>query len=97
MEVIFTPRAERQLDALHNYITEHSGFESRADVYIQRIVDYCLGFRTFPQRGTARDDIMPGLRTIGFERRITIAFKIEADLILIEGIFYGGQAFEATF
>lgn len=40
---------------------------------------------------------MPGLRTIGFERRITIAFKIEADLILIEGIFYGGQAFEATF
>lgn len=48
MEVIFTPRAERQLDELHNYITEHSGFESRADAYIQRIVDYCLGFRTFP-------------------------------------------------
>ena len=97
MEVVFTPRAERQLDELHLYITEHSGFESRADAYIERIVDYSLGFRTFPQRGTARDDIMPGLRTIGFERRITIAFKIEADLILIEGIFYGGQAFEATF
>ena len=97
MQVIFTPRAERQIDELHRYITERSGFESRADGYIQRIVDYCLSFRTIPLRGAARDDILPGLRVIGFERRVTIAFKVEPALILIEGIFYGGQDFEAMF
>jgi toxin ParE1/3/4 len=44
-----------------------------------------------------RDDLLPGLRTIGFERRITIAFVVTADTVLIEGIFYGGQDFESLF
>ncbi|MGH6754736.1 MAG: hypothetical protein ACREDP_21480 [Bradyrhizobium sp.] len=44
-----------------------------------------------------RDDLFPGLRTIGFERRVTIAFVVTADMVLIEGIFYGGQDFEASF
>jgi toxin ParE1/3/4 len=48
-------------------------------------------------RGQKRDDLLPGLRTIGFERRITIAFVVTADIVLIEGVFYGGQDFEAAF
>jgi len=52
---------------------------------------------TFPQRGQLRDDLLPGLRTTGFERRITIAFVVTPDAVLIEGIFYGGQDFEAAF
>jgi len=28
---------------------------------------------------------------------VTIAFVVAADVVLIEGIFYGGQDFEATF
>ncbi len=44
-----------------------------------------------------RDDILSGLRTIGFVRRVTIAFMITQDAVLIEGIFYGGQNFEAAF
>ncbi len=97
MRVVFTPLAERQIDALHRYVTEHSGFESRADRYIERIIDYCLGFKVFPYRGTSRDDLMPGLRTIAFQRRVTIAYLVTDDLILIEGIYYGGQDFERAF
>jgi hypothetical protein len=37
------------------------------------------------------------LRTTGFERRATIAFVVTAEAVLIEGIFYGGQDFEAFF
>jgi toxin ParE1/3/4 len=49
-------------------------------------------------RGTAaRGDLLPGLRTIGFERRATIAFTVTADAVLVEGVFYGGQDFEANF
>ncbi|WP_306344976.1 hypothetical protein [Methylosinus sp. Ce-a6] len=32
---------------------------------------------------------MPGLRTIGFDRRVTIAFVIDGDVVSIEGVFYG--------
>ena len=97
MQVIFTPLAERQLDKLHREITLRSGFESRADAYIERIVDYCLGLDLFPQRGTARDDLLPGLRVLGFERRATIAFVITVDRVVIEGIYYGGQDLDANF
>jgi hypothetical protein len=38
--------------------------------------------------GTQRDDLI-GLRVTGFERRVTIAFIVTADAVLIEGIFYG--------
>jgi toxin ParE1/3/4 len=60
------------------------------------IVDYCEKMETFPQRGTRRDDLRPGLRTIGFRRRVTIAFAVEADTVMIIGVFYGGQDFEAA-
>ena len=33
----------------------------------------------------------------GFERRVTIAFIVTAEAVLIEGIFYGGRDFEAEF
>ena len=59
--------------------------------YIRRIRDYCVGFGQFPHRGTARDDLRPGLRLIGFERRVTIAFTVTDDTVLIVRIFYGGR------
>jgi toxin ParE1/3/4 len=96
LRVIFTLLAERQIDRLHEYITEHAS-ESRADACIARIVTFCTGLAALPQRGQKRDDLLPGLRTIGFERRITVAFIIAGDAVLIEGIFYGGQNFEAAF
>jgi plasmid stabilization system protein ParE len=44
--------------------------------YLDRIEEACMALATFPKRGTRRDDILPGLRTIGFERRVTIAFRV---------------------
>jgi len=95
VRVIFTPLAERQIDKLHEYITTHAS-EERADGYVSRIVDFCNGFTRFPRRGTGRDDLLPGLRVAGFGRRVTIAFVVTADAVLIEGIYYGGQDFEAA-
>jgi toxin ParE1/3/4 len=96
VRVIFTPLAERQIDALHEYITTHAS-ESRADSYVGRIAAFCNGLVTFPFRGQQRDDLLPGLRTTGFGRRVTVAFVVTADSVLIEGVFYGGQDFEAAF
>jgi len=92
MRVVFTQRAVRQLARLHSYISERAS-EAAADGYIQRLTTYCERFEIFPERGMRRDDILPGLRLIGFERRATIAFVVEAETIVIEGVFYGGQDF----
>ena len=96
MRVLFTPLAERQLDSLHQYIAERAS-ERTADGYVGRIVAFCQSLDTFPLRSAARDDLLPGLRTIGFERRATIAFMVTEDVVLIEGVFYGGQDLEAKF
>lgn len=45
----------------------------------------------FPERGTRREDLRSGLRIIGFERRVTIAFHVAADRITVDRVLYGGR------
>ena len=73
--VIFTPHAERQLNALFVRIADDSG-EARAHHYIDSIVADCMSLSTFTERGTQREDIRPNLRTKGYTRRVTIAFSV---------------------
>ena len=37
-----------------------------------------------------RDDLRPGLRVVGFERRIAVAFIVEPERVVILRLFYGG-------
>jgi toxin ParE1/3/4 len=46
------------------------------------------------ERGHRRDDVRPGLRIVGFERRITIAFTVSAEDVTILRIFYAGRNWE---
>jgi toxin ParE1/3/4 len=66
------------LFALYRYIAEESGHVGAGN-YIARIEKACMALATHPRRGTRRDDIALGLRTIGFERRVTIAFRVMGD------------------
>jgi toxin ParE1/3/4 len=93
--VVFSPEARTQLVALYRYIANVAGADT-ADDFTSSLVEYCAGFETFPQRGTARDDIRPGLRTIGFRHRVTIAFAVTDEGVTILGIFYGGRDYEAA-
>ena len=61
---------------------------------VDSIVTFCEDLAPFPLRGTARDDIRPGLRTIGFRRRAVVAFVVHADAVVILGVFYGGRDYE---
>ena len=74
-EVSFRPQAEADLFDLYRYIARESG-TAVAGAYIDRIETACLALETFPERGTRRDDLRPGLRTMGFERRATIVFQV---------------------
>lgn len=91
--VRFTPEALRQLDALEAHIGRVASGAVAAR-YVDSILDYCETLHAFPHRGTRRDDIRPGLRTLGYRRRLTIAFEVTAETVNIIGIFYGGQDYE---
>jgi toxin ParE1/3/4 len=65
-----------------------------ASDYIDRIEAACMALEVFSQRGRRRDDIWPGIRTMGFERRATIAFRVLENEVVIVRIFYGGQDYE---
>jgi toxin ParE1/3/4 len=89
-EVFFSPEAQADLNGLYDYIADQSG-AARAIGYISRIERYCRGFELASVRGTRRDDIRPGLRIVGFERRLTIAFHVEGQRVIIDRLFYGGR------
>jgi len=94
-ELYFRPEAEADLIRLYEYIAEDSGATIAAR-YIERIEAACLALADFPERGTRRDDLLPGLRTIGFERRATIAFRVRQKRVEIVTIAYGGRDFESS-
>jgi toxin ParE1/3/4 len=81
-QVVFSPEARNDLFDLYDYIAEHSSAE-RALAYLNRIEEFCLSLETFPERGTRRDEVRPGLRIVGFERRVTVAFQPQSDRITI--------------
>lgn len=92
-KVIFRRRAEARLNDLYDYISAASSPDI-AIGYIRRIREACMSLANAPERGTRRPDIMPGLRTIGFERRVTIAFRVLKTRVEIVTIAYGGRDFE---
>lgn len=88
--VVFAPEAWDHLASQYTYILPLAGADT-AKSYISEIIDYCEQMADFPQRGTTRDDIAPGLRIVGYRRRVAIAFHIDGSMVVIDGIFFGGR------
>ncbi len=94
--VLISAAAEGDLFAIYDYIAQRAGAPT-ALRFVERIEAYCLGFAEAPERGTRRDDdLRPGLRTVGFERRATILFEVDNEkaAVVIHGIYYAGRSFE---
>lgn len=92
--VVYSPRARQQLTDLYLWIAEQSGYPDRAEGFVSAIFDYCDDLADFPMIGLARDDLRPGLRTIGFRRRVVIAFAVHEKTVEVHGVYYGGQDYE---
>ncbi len=94
-EVVFSPEAQTDLLEIYDYIAPRGGPE-RAFAYVERIQASCVSLGLAPERGTRRDDIRPGLRVTGFERRVTVAFHIDEDRVVIDRLLYGGRDLEGS-
>lgn len=90
-KVVFHPQAKADLLDIYRYIRDRSG-PRIAKAYTDRIRDYCQGFETFPERGIRRPDLGANVRVVGFERRVSIAFLVENQDVVILGFYYAGRA-----
>lgn len=88
--IVFTPEARDQLDHLHRFIASATDAEI-ATRFADGILDHIANLSEFPERGTPRNDLRPGLRTMAWRRRVTIAFMVEESDVVVIGIFYGGR------
>ena len=90
LTVVFTPEAQIDLLDIYDSIASQGTAEvALADV--ERIQAVCEGLSESPKRGPSRSDIRPGLRVIGFERRVAIAFHILDQVVTIDRVLYGGR------
>lgn len=91
--VVFSPEAQEQLAELFPLCRRSGNARCRRAIHgshreLLREPEYV------PLRGTKRDDVRPGLRITHYKKRAVIAFDVDADVVSIIGVFYGGQDYE---
>lgn len=91
--VIYAAKAGDDLDWIYETVADASS-PFTADRYDQRIRAFCENLDYGSERGSRRDDLRQGLRIIGFERRVTVAFIVEPHQVVILRVFYGGANWE---
>ena len=92
--LIYSPTASRALQQIEAYIAQNESQEI-AEEYVERIEVRCRRLLLAPEQGTRQDHFRIGVRTTGFERRVTIAFRVTHNAVRILSIAYGGKRYQA--
>jgi toxin ParE1/3/4 len=97
-EIIFDRAAQQDLISIFEYIEDRAG-PAIAGNFTTKLYQHCRKLEHTPERGTRRDDLRRGLRTIGYRRRATILFEVDhaQHHVIILGIYYGGRNYEDDF
>jgi toxin ParE1/3/4 len=89
-KVIFLPHAERRLGAIEAYIAGRSS-PAIAERFVASIVQRALKLESFPSRGTPRNDLLNGLRTIIHRRTVIIAYVVDGNEVAVTDFLYRGE------
>jgi toxin ParE1/3/4 len=95
LPVSYADSAKLDLGEIQRYLISSGASFTTARSFTARIRDRCAKIGNVPHIGTARDDILPGLRMVPFERSAVILYMIETNRVRITNIFYGGRDYEA--
>lgn len=100
-KVTYSAGVQAQFAELFFYVANLAGAET-AEALVGDLLAGCEGLCRFPRRGTCRDDLYPGLRVTAYahkSRKASIAYLVKEDagLVVIVGVFYGGQSIETFF
>lgn len=86
--------AKSDLADVWQYVAK--GGESRADAFLQRILDQCQQLSQFPRMGLAREDLAPNLRSFPV-KKFVIFYRPVDDTVEIARILYGARDIESIF
>ena len=95
-QVRLSALAIEDLAALRQWIEGQSDRQI-ADAYLARIEARLASLSDFPARGTPRDDLAPGIRTLSFERRLVIAYAVQARTVLVLRVISGQRELAPLF
>lgn len=70
-EVVYSPELRLDLLDLYDWVASRAS-PAAAVVYLDRVEAYLQTFDIASERGQRFDDIRPGLRVAGFERRLSV-------------------------
>ena len=97
LDVRLAKSAIEDLKLIYTFVFDRSRSAHVADGFVKRIEARCQKIGDAPHGGKARDDLAPGVRTVPFEKSALIAYRAEADRIVITNVFYRGRDVEAAF
>lgn len=91
--VVYSSKAREDLFEIYDYIAGKAG-ATVARQYVGRIQARCEDLDLFAERGVNRDDVRPGLRTMGYRRKATIAFVVEPKRVVVLAVYHHGRNVE---
>jgi toxin ParE1/3/4 len=96
-ELRYRPAALTDLEDIFRTVLRVSANPSVARRYVERIHARCRLIPTLPHAGRQRDDLAPGLRSVAFERRAVIIYRVVGETVEITNVFHGGRNYAALY
>lgn len=87
--VVWRQTATDDLYRLYDWIADRADPDT-AFAYTSAIEAHAADLATYPNRGTPRDDIASGVRTLNFRGRTVIAYQV-GEVVEVLRIFHAGQ------
>lgn len=84
-DVQLSALAIEDLIALHQWVSVEADIPT-ADGHLTRIEERIAALADFPQRGSPRNDLVAGLRTLTFERRLLISYNVDGKVVTIQRV-----------
>lgn len=88
--LVIHEEAARELREVYDYIADRAG-GGTAWNYVSSLQQFLERLTDFPERGTVRGGALAGMRIIGYRRRMSIAFVVRADTVIVLGFLYAGK------
>lgn len=87
--VVWRQTATDDLYRLYHWIADRTDPDTAFD-YTSAIEAHAAALAAYPNRGTPRDDIARGVRTLNFRGRTVIAYRV-GEAVEVLRIFHAGQ------
>ena len=81
---------------MYDWIARQADRDTAVD-YVSAIEAVTAGLGIFPERGTPRLDLGPGMRTLSYRRRTVIAYRVMPEAVEIVALAHGGRDLGGAF